>query len=146
MIARHDPALIDDADGTFRTLLLDQSGAQPARIAELPAPPVQARHVPLVATDISEQYDFQAPDWYAIERIRAWSRARTITTTDAGWPLVSCDRRDTGVLCVMGFHIGLAFVETMWWTHSMPDQAEIIRVGTGIDRRLRKFLVNEPPR
>lgn len=140
---RRDPALSSLADRTFRVLVHDRKGVRWYRIGERPIDALAPGHLALIPTDIAASYNFEDPEWYAIERIRAFIGSRKITTTAVHWPLVSCEARGSDTLCVMGFRIGSAFVETMWWTNRQPDQAEIWRVGSGIDSRLRGFLVAE---
>ena len=136
---RRDAALTALGSRSFRIIIHDTRRMRWNRVTERPVVEEQPGSAPLVSAGIKGKYDWDDPEGYQIERIRAWSR-EPILTTSARWPLVSCDPHGGEVLCVMGFRIGSAFVETMWWTHRMPDQAELWRVGSGINRRLRGLL------
>ena len=137
---KRDPAL-EDIRG-FRTILskpfTDLTKFQNRPV--LAAPP---RQIPLVRYGDAPEPNTQSDsEWFQFSRLRSFAEDKgPIMTTAVGWPLVHCDPRGADVAwCTLGFQIDGAFVETSW-SHLGPlTQAELWRIGSGLDAKIRQCI------
>lgn len=114
-----------------------------AKFQNRPTVMIAPQRVPLLMYSAApEPNNSSDPEWYQFSRLRSvGAHTGPIMTTDAGWPLVHCEPRvGNHAWCTLGFQIEGAFVETSW-THVGPlTQAELWRIGSGIDAKIRQCI------
>lgn len=101
------------------------------------------RRVPLLRyVAAPEPYTSSDPEWYQFSRLRSFAVTKgAIMTTAAGWPLVHCEPKMADeAWCTLGFQIEGAFVETSWWHVGPLTQAELWRIASGIDAKIRECI------
>lgn len=119
-----------------------------APFAELPDGAASPETKPLVPAGMNENYDFKggsgSSNRHAVSRLRAFGdEAAPILTTNQNWPLVVCQTGAPSRNCTVAFIVDGVFVEARWHHYGPVDQAEIWRISTGIESKLRTFL--DPP-
>ena len=81
------------------------------------------------------------PEQHQFFRLRSFAATKgPIMTTDAGWPLVHCEPKTTDQWCTVGFQIEGAFVESSWRHVGPLTQAEIWRIASGINAKIRECI------
>lgn len=138
--AQKDRALKGSVRG-FRVVMMgDVPWSSP--FAERPAVSSSPGIKPLVPAAVRRSEDFEgSSNWYAVSTLRAFGeRAAPILTTDRNWPLVVCQTGAPSRNCTVAFIVEGVFVKASWHHYGAIDQAEIWRISTGIDRKLRTFL------
>lgn len=138
---------LDDSLRGFRVMMMGNVPWSPP-FAELPDGAPSPETKPLVPAGMNENFDFKggsgSSNWYAVSRLRAFGdEAAPILTTDQNWPLVVCQAGEPSRNCTVAFIVDGVFVEARWHHYGRVDQAEIWRISTGIDSKLRTFL--DPP-
>lgn len=136
--------------GSLRGFRVMMMGNVPwsAPFAEFPEGAPSPESKPLVPVGMKENLDFRSRSgsspWYAVSRLRAFGdEAAPIMTTDQSWPLVVCQASEPSRNCTVAFIVNGVFVEARWHHYGPVDQAEIWRISTGINSKLRTFL--DPP-
>lgn len=141
---RKDPALGDSVRG-FRVLMMGRMRWTSPPFGERPEGVSSPQSRPLIASKVDEMLDpsgvSQSPNWYAFSRLRAGGgEDASIVTTDQQWPLIVCPAGAASRICRVAFLVEGVFVEASWDHHGIVDQAELWRISTGIDTKLRTFI------
>jgi hypothetical protein len=141
---RKDPALGDSITG-FTVLILEYVPWTSPPFHERPTKVPPPKSTALVSATLNENLLTSSvdlpPNWYAFFRLRAGSDDDApILTTDHQWPLVVCGEGTSSRSCRVAFIVEGEFVEASWHHHGPIDQAELWRIATGIDAKLRTFI------
>lgn len=141
--ARKDPAL--EGVRGFRVLMLEQPNWRWSRLKERPAdasPPRADPLVPVMTLPSGVGGDVNDHEWYPLSRLKNGQEPPAVYSTSVGWPLVGCDlQAPHRAFCTAGFIIDNVFVEASWSNRGgMPSQAEVWRIASGLDAKLRTFI------
>lgn len=139
-----DPALGDSVRG-FRILMMGRMRFTSPPFGERPEGVSSPQAGPLIASEVDEMLDPngipQSPNWYAFSRLKAGGgEDDPILTTDRQWPLIVCQAGAASRICRIAFLVEGVFVEASWTHHGTVDQAELWRISSGIDTKLRTFI------
>lgn len=139
-----DPALGDSVRG-FRVLMMERMRWTSPPFGERPEGVFSPQARPLIASRVDEMLDPsgipKSPNWYAFSRLKAGGgEDDPIVTTDRQWPLIVCQAGAASRICRIAFLVEGVFVEASWEHHGVVDQAELWRISTGIDTKLRTFI------